>query len=67
MPDQMTHRERVRAALDGRPWDRPPVSMWRHYFEHERSAETLAEAMLGHQSRYDWDFMKFNPRASYHA
>jgi uroporphyrinogen decarboxylase len=67
MPQEMTHRERVRAALDGRRWDRPPVSMWRHYFESERSAEALAEAMLAHQARYDWDFMKFNPRASYHA
>jgi uroporphyrinogen decarboxylase len=64
---EMSHRERVRAALDGRPWDRPPVSMWRHYFDQERSAETLAEAMLAHQRRYEWDFMKFNPRASYHA
>ncbi len=41
--------------------------MWRHYFSHERTAEGLAEAMLAHQARYDWDFMKVNPRASYHA
>jgi uroporphyrinogen decarboxylase len=67
MSSQMTHRERVRAALDGREWDRPPVSMWRHYFDRERAAEPLAEAMLHHQRTYDWDFMKFNPRASYHA
>lgn len=67
MPSEMTSRERVRAALDGRAVDRPPVSMWRHFFERERNAEDLAEAMLGYQKRYGWDFMKMNPRASYHA
>jgi uroporphyrinogen decarboxylase len=41
--------------------------MWRHYFDREQAAEPLAEAMLHHQRTYDWDFMKFNPRASYHA
>jgi uroporphyrinogen decarboxylase len=41
--------------------------MWRHFFRQETSAETLAEAMLGFQSHFDWDFMKVNPRASYHV
>jgi uroporphyrinogen decarboxylase len=41
--------------------------MWRHFFDQETSAEGLAEAMLSFQRRYDWDFMKVNPRASYHA
>lgn len=67
MTEQMSHRERVRASLAGEETDRPPVSMWRHFFEDETSAEGLAEAMLGFQRRYDWDFMKVNPRASYHA
>ena len=47
--------------------DRPPVSMWRHFYAEETAADTLAEAMLGFQREYDWDFMKVNPRASYHA
>ena len=67
MTDEMDHQERVRAALRGEDVDRPPVSMWRHFFEEETSPEGLAEAMLGFQRRYDWDFMKLNPRASYHA
>ena len=67
MPSDMSHRERVLAALAGKPVDRPPVSMWRHFFDQESSAEALAGAMLAHQRRYDWDFMKVNPRASYHA
>jgi uroporphyrinogen decarboxylase len=65
--EQMSKRERVRAALEGKPIDRPPISCWRHFFEQETSAAGLAEAMLGFQHTYDWDFMKVNPRACYHA
>ena len=67
MAEQMSHHERVSAALRGDDVDRPPVSMWRHFFADETTAEGLAEAMLGFQRRYDWDFMKLNPRASYHV
>jgi uroporphyrinogen decarboxylase len=65
--DQMNRRERVRAALQGKPVDRPPISFWRHFFDKETSAAGLAEAMLDFQCTYDWDFMKVNPRACYHA
>jgi uroporphyrinogen decarboxylase len=67
MAEKMTHRERIRAALRGEDIDRVPVSMWRHFFSRETSAESLAEAMLGFQEQFDWDFMKVNPRASYHV
>ena len=60
-------RERVQAALAGEPVDQPPVSMWRHFYEFEETAEGLAEAMLGFQRQFDWDFMKVNPRAQYHV
>ena len=60
-------RERVKAALAGEPVDRPPVSMWRHFYDLETTAEDLAEAMLGFQRQCDWDFMKVNPRAQYHV
>ena len=40
--------------------------MWRHFYEKESTAEGLAEAMISFQKEYDWDFMKVNPRASYH-
>ena len=64
--DQMNKRERMQTVLQGKPVDRPPVSFWRHFFEKETSAAGLAEAMLGFQHAYDWDFMKVNPRACYH-
>lgn len=67
MTGVMTHRERIQAAVAGKDVDRLPVSMWRHFFEDEWSAESLAGAMLAFQKKFDWDFMKVNPRASYHV
>ncbi len=67
MAGQMTHRERTMAAVNGQQMDRPPISKWRHFFTQEKTAEELAEAMLGFQQRYDWDYMKVNIRANIHA
>ncbi len=47
--------------------DRFAASFWRHFYHREHSAEGTAEAMLGFQKRYDWDFIKINPRATYHV
>ncbi len=63
----MNKKERVDAALRGDAVDRVPVSLWGHDFEREWSARTLTEAMVENFTRYDWDFMKVNPRASYHV
>lgn len=67
MIEEMTRWERIRAAVKGLEVDRLPVSMWRHFFAEETSVESLADAMLNFQSRFDWDFTKVNPRASYHV
>ena len=67
MLDKMTHWERVRATLLGQETDRIAVSMWRHFFTCETSTQRLVDAMLSFQAKFDWDFMKVNPRASYHA
>jgi uroporphyrinogen decarboxylase len=64
---KMNKKARMDAALRNEPVDRPPVSLWRHFFECERSAEDLAGAMLAFHKKYDWDWMKVNPRASYHV
>jgi uroporphyrinogen decarboxylase len=63
----MTRRERIRKTLLGEATDRPPVSFWRHFYDREGSAEALAESMLEFQRTYDWDFLKVNPRGSYHV
>ncbi|MFN8484981.1 MAG: uroporphyrinogen decarboxylase family protein [Anaerolineae bacterium] len=63
----MTKKERMDAAVRGQPVDRPPVSLWRHFYETEETAQGLAQSMLRWQHTYDWDWMKINPRASYHV
>ena len=63
----MNKKERVDAALRGDAVDRVPASMWGHDFEREWNPNTLAEAMVENFTRYDWDYMKVNPRASYHV
>ena len=55
------------AALRGEEVDRPPVSAWWHDFPREWSASELAEATLEAYRKYDWDFIKVNPRFSYYA
>ena len=64
---KMTKKERIDMALAGQPVDRIPASFWRHFYEYEDTARGLADAMLLFQENYDWDFMKVNPRASYHS
>jgi uroporphyrinogen decarboxylase len=54
----MDKRERVLAAVGGRPVDRPPVSFWRHVPDVDHTAAGLAEAMLAFQRRWDLDFVK---------
>ena len=63
----MNKLERVEAALRGAEVDRVPISFWGHDYLKEWSAEGLAEAMLDNYRAYDWDYMKVNPRASYHV
>lgn len=62
----MNSKERIDAALMGEPTDRVPVSLWRHFYQYEDTPRGLADAMLLFQEDYKWDFMKVNPRASYH-
>lgn len=63
----MSKRERVRAALAGAEVDRVPASFWGHDYLREWTPQGLAEAMLESFRKYDWDYMKVNPRATYYA
>lgn len=63
----MNKKERVDAALRGDQVDRVPASMWGHDFVREWSAQSHAESMVENFTRYDWDYMKVNPRACYHV
>lgn len=65
MPDKMTKSERVLATIQSKEVDRPAISMWRHFYKEEQSVNTLADALLAFQKRFDWDFLKVNPRANF--
>jgi uroporphyrinogen decarboxylase len=64
--DKYSHRERLETILAGDKPDRFAASFWRHFYHKEHYAEGTAEAMLSFQKRFDWDFIKINPRAEYH-
>ena len=61
----MTKRERVSAALAGRPVDRIPISFWRHFPDIDLNPMALADALLSFHRRYDLDFIKVMPNGVY--
>ena len=63
----MTKKQRIRATLRGLPVDRVPVALWGHDPLREWSPDDLVASTLESYRRYDWDFIKLNPRASYFA
>ncbi|GAB4321567.1 MAG: uroporphyrinogen decarboxylase family protein [Dehalococcoidia bacterium] len=63
----MNKKERVRAALAGHDVDHAPVSLWGHDFLREWTPRGLVAATLDAYRAHDWDFIKFNPRATYFA
>lgn len=54
----MTKIERVRAALAGRPADRPPFTMWYHFGNQHASPERTAQVHLEYFAAYDFDLLK---------
>lgn len=66
MVDRLDHRERFQALSQGITPDRAPIALWRHFYKDEDDLDLFVEAMVGWQRKYDWDFLKINPRASYH-
>jgi uroporphyrinogen decarboxylase len=61
----MNHWERLAAAAAGKPTDRAPVSLWRHWPVDDQDAATLAARMVRWQRDYDFDFVKFMPAGTY--
>ncbi len=43
------------------------MSLWRHFFHREETEEQLTASMIAWQEKWNWDFMKINPAASYHV
>jgi uroporphyrinogen decarboxylase len=61
----LSHWERVEAALRGDEVDVSPVSLWRHFPEHDQSAGDLAAVTLEWQRAFDFDFVKLMPPGDY--
>lgn len=61
----MDPRARVEAALAGAEVDRPPAGAWGHTYREEWSAEELAAITVERARRFGWDFVKFQPRATF--
>jgi len=64
-PGGPTHRQRLEACLAGRPLDRPPVALWRHFPVDDQDPSTLAAAALDFQRTYDFDLVKITPASSF--
>jgi uroporphyrinogen decarboxylase len=60
-------RARVETALAGGEVDRPPAGAWGHRYRDEWSPDKLAEATIDRARRFGWDFVKFQPRATFFA
>ena len=60
----MNGRQRVEAALALDVADRPPVGAWGHTYREEWSPTELAAITIEHAQQFEWDFVKFQPRAS---
>ncbi len=65
--EKYSPRERVEMILAGEKPDRFAASFWRHFYHMEHHAEGTAEAMVWFQKKFQWDFVKINPRADYHV
>ena len=64
--EEMTKRERLMAAINGEPVDRVPASYYNHNHPVEYAPDKLIPALLQHQEKFDWDFVKVMLRASYY-
>ena len=63
----MDSRARVEAALRGEAADRPPAGAWGHTYREEWDPEQLARVTVDRARRLGWDFVKFQPRATFFA
>lgn len=62
-----TKQQRFEAQLVGEVTDRPSISAWKHILEAEQDALKLAQATVHFAQKYDWDWLKLNPKATYLA
>lgn len=59
--------DRLAAALAGERADHPAASAYLHTTSSERTAADLVAATLDFQRKWDWDWIKLNPRTVHYA
>ena len=62
---EMTRTERIKAALEFKPVDKVPVSVWMHYSGADQDPLTLAKAQVHIAEKYEHDFIKLMPFGLY--
>jgi uroporphyrinogen decarboxylase len=65
MPDSMTPRERVAAALRGEETDRTPIGLWRHFPGEDERPDDLVNATARFHHLFDIDLVKLMPTGMY--
>jgi uroporphyrinogen decarboxylase len=65
MPDTMTPRERVAAALRGEETDRTPIGLWRHFPNEDATPDDLVNATARFHNQFDVDLVKLMPTGMY--
>ncbi len=63
--NQMTHYQRVRAALKLQETRPRCIALWRHFPNKDKTAEALTYETVTYQKKYDFDFVKLTPMGLY--
>ncbi|WP_159916058.1 uroporphyrinogen decarboxylase family protein [Pantoea sp. 18069] len=61
----MNHWQRIEAAINGEPTDRPPVALWRHFPDDDQHSDKLVAHTLQWQEKWQFDLVKFMPSGTY--
>lgn len=61
----ISHRQRIENCLAGKPLDRVPVALWRHFPVDDQDGHLLARATANFQHSFDFDLIKVTGASSY--
>lgn len=65
---KMTHTERIKAVLEGKPTDRIPFAAWGPHFNMEDTHEgDFTKAVIAYQDRYEFDVLKLMSHGLYNV